>query len=200
MTKRNRKHVQFHQKPAAVSAPTPEPPWQPMANAAFPPEVEAQMKVADPNYVGVFRNNLYQVMLREYPYNSNPDVKDDKRMVSWLVIRRLDSEPTRDWRHFQKIKNDICGSECEGIELYPAESRLVDTSNQYHIFVMPLGAVLPFGYQERDVSDSSKLEPWNKNKQRDFGAETPEQLNARVSTDKTIAIYGAPTDAPTEKP
>ena len=74
-----------------------------------------------------------------------------------LSIRRNDREYPRDWRHFQKIKNDICGSEREGVELYPAESRLVDAANQFHIWVLPLGMTFPFGYNAgRQVSDGTE--------------------------------------------
>lgn len=64
--------------------------------------------------------------------------------VVWLSIKRNDREPCKDWRDFQKIKNQLCGREAEGVELYPAESRVVDTANQYHLWVftkqrMPLG-------------------------------------------------------------
>src|SRR4051794_36621188 len=63
-------------------------------------------------------NDLYQV----------ERIDHDNKLVS-LNIRRRDGLPIlRDWRHFQNIKNDILGKECEAIELYPAESRLVDTS------------------------------------------------------------------------
>jgi hypothetical protein len=39
-----------------------------------------------------------------------------------------------DWRDLQRIKNELVGPECEAVELYPAESRLVDTANQYHLW------------------------------------------------------------------
>jgi len=50
-----------------------------------------------------------------------------------LSIKRLDKHPVRDWRHFQRIKNELIGEENEAVELYPAQSRLVDTTNQYHL-------------------------------------------------------------------
>jgi len=37
--------------------------------------------------------------------------------------------------HFQQIKNEIIGPEYEATELYPAESRLVDSSEEYHLWV-----------------------------------------------------------------
>ena len=53
---------------------------------------------------------------------------------TYLSIKRLDREPIGDWRAMQKIKNAIVGAEWEAVEIYPAESRLVDTANQYHLF------------------------------------------------------------------
>jgi hypothetical protein len=48
----------------------------------------------------------------------------------------VDKEAIRDWRHFQRIKNEIVGPENEAVELFPAESRLVDGANQYHLWVL----------------------------------------------------------------
>lgn len=74
--------------------------------------------------VTTWRNDMYQVTRREL----------DGGFVH-LNIRRVDGSPIlRDWRHFQQIKNELLGEECEAIELYPAESRKVDTSNKYHLF------------------------------------------------------------------
>ncbi|EQD58904.1 hypothetical protein B2A_04191, partial [mine drainage metagenome] len=70
-----------------------------------------------------------------------------------LSIRRVDRKACRDWRHFQQIKNQLCGKEREGLELYPAESRLVDTANQYHLWVMPPGVKLEIGWSRRSVVD-----------------------------------------------
>lgn len=55
--------------------------------------------------------------------------------VVHLSIKRKDREPCRDWRHLQEIKNELVGEECEGVELYPAESRVVDTANQTHLWI-----------------------------------------------------------------
>ncbi|MEE9386106.1 MAG: hypothetical protein V3V08_22060 [Nannocystaceae bacterium] len=72
-------------------------------------------------------------------------VRDD----GWteLSLRRQDRAPITDWRHKQQIKNQLCGPECEGVELYPAESRLMDTSNQYWLFVRTApGDRIPVGF------------------------------------------------------
>ena len=61
-----------------------------------------------------------------------------------LSIRHQNRKAIRDWRHFQRIKNELVGAEREAIEIFPPESQLVDTANQYHLFVLPAGATSPF--------------------------------------------------------
>ena len=72
----------------------------------------------------VYINDVYQVA-----------VKRHDRIVH-LSIKRRDRKPVHAWRDLQEIKNQIVGEECEGIELYPAESRKVDTACQYHLWVI----------------------------------------------------------------
>jgi hypothetical protein len=88
-------------------------------------------------------NDLYQVQKRYH----------DQGLVH-LNIRRRDGAPIiRDWRHFQLIKNQLIGEECEAVELYPAESRKVDSANKYHLYgVTDPTFRFPFGWEERDVS------------------------------------------------
>lgn len=75
--------------------------------------------------------------------------------LTWLSIKRIDREAFHDWRELQSIKNAICGPDAEAVELYPAESRLVDTANQYHLWVLPEGRVWPFGFFGRKVIGES---------------------------------------------
>lgn len=75
--------------------------------------------------------------------------------VVHLSIKRNDKACVHDWRDIQRIKNDVCGPEREAVELYPAESRLMDTSNQYHLWVIPEGLRFPFGYIDRVVVNDS---------------------------------------------
>jgi len=64
-----------------------------------------------------------------------------------MCIRRHDGHPCKDWKDLQQIKNEIVGPEYEAAELFPAESRLVDTSNEYHLWVHPTpGYRFPFGF------------------------------------------------------
>src|SRR5581483_2563761 len=94
----------------------------------------------------IFRNDDYQVNVRK-PANG----------LLHLSIRRTDRQPIHDWRELQEIKNQLVGEECEAIELYPAESRLVDQANQFHLwaFTDPTYRV-PIGFTgPRSVSDVS---------------------------------------------
>lgn len=70
-----------------------------------------------------------------------------------LSIRRNDRKAARDWRDFQRIKNDIAGDEREAFEIYPAESRLLDTANQYHLWVLPPGERMSVGWDRREVTN-----------------------------------------------
>lgn len=137
--------------------------WQPLRQGYMPLPSEAliaewmksspgmtrdQVIAKQDSYDGqctVWLNDTYQVQRR---------VVNDGKSVH-LNIRRRDGGPIlRDWRHFQWIKNQLIGEECEAIEIYPAESRLVDTSNKYHLFgwLDPTYRVPVNMFETRDVS------------------------------------------------
>lgn len=99
----------------------------------------------------VFMNDVYQVNVRR---NRKHGFSDDYGLTH-LSIKRIDKQPIHDWRHLQEIKNFFCGVESEGVELYPAESRLADSANQYHLWVFPEGMKLPFGFFDRFVCGDS---------------------------------------------
>lgn len=88
-------------------------------------------------------NDVYQVEVRDCE-----PIKGWPSMV-WLSIKRRDREPCHDWRDLQRIKSELVGAECEGVELYPAESRNVDMANQYHLWVIKApGVVFPIGFND----------------------------------------------------
>lgn len=100
----------------------------------------------------------YQVAMREAETGFN-------QHVLHLSIKRIDREPIRDWRALQSIKNALVGEECEAIEIFPAESRLVDTANQYHLWVFVDPEVrVPVGFMTRLVD----VMPMGKSVQRRF--------------------------------
>jgi hypothetical protein len=73
-----------------------------------------------------------------------------------ISYHRHDRAPIHDWRIGQRIKNEVLGPEWEAIEIYPAESRLVDTSNEYHLFA--INGPLPFGFDYRDVNTQDQID------------------------------------------
>jgi hypothetical protein len=104
----------------------------------------------------VWVNDTYQVNLDKQPPHGF------KGMRLWhLSIKRRDRSVVHDWRDLQSIKNSLCGTEAEAVELYPAESRLVDSANQFHLWVfMPTtdgdaAPKVPLGWSKRFVVDDS---------------------------------------------
>ena len=95
----------------------------------------------------VWINDIYQVAVNKHEHGD------------WihLSIKRKDREQISDparWQHFQWIKNQLVGEEHEGLELYPAESRIVNTANQYHLWVLDK---IPFGFNKRIVSSADVM-------------------------------------------
>ncbi len=94
----------------------------------------------------------YAVYVR-YGHETGWETKDEDGKpvilrLTHLSIKRHDRQPMHDWRDLQMIKTVLCGPESEAMEVYPAESRLVDTANQYHLWVLPKGLHLPFGFTD----------------------------------------------------
>lgn len=94
----------------------------------------------------IYVNSRYQVEVRPVPA---------LRELPWklwhLSIKRIDKDAigSERFRDFQRIKNELVGDEHEGMELYPAESRLVDASNQYHLWVFEGQSPFDFGFGDR---------------------------------------------------
>jgi hypothetical protein len=115
-------------------------------------------------------NSRYQVFV----YDKRMAGGMNHQQITHLSIKRHDREAIHDWRELQRIKNEICGPACEAVELYPAESRLMDTSNQFHLWVLPEGMGWPFGYTGRAVVKESG----NGAKQRPFEDPPPDALTS----------------------
>jgi len=128
-----------HFQRAEMDIPTPEEAMK----AGGLTHAEALSRIAWMKSQTVWINNLYQVNVEYLP---------DSR--AHLIIRRLDRQPVHNWQHFQQIKNEILGPECEAIEIYPPESKLVDAKHHYHLwgFRAP-GRTLGIGFKDRQVTD-----------------------------------------------
>jgi len=67
-----------------------------------------------------------------------------------IGITAKDETARHDWREFQQIKNSLLGPEWEGVELYPAESRLVDPTNRFYLWCFPPGVLAGLGLPHRE--------------------------------------------------
>lgn len=94
----------------------------------------------------IWINSRYQVNIRRFPRHES----DGPDLVH-LSIKRLDKGQIgpEKYRDFMRIKDELLSPEHEAIEIYPARSREVDTSNQYHMWAIdsPEWRV-PFGWTE----------------------------------------------------
>lgn len=123
--------------------------WTPFKLVSSRPSLQQE----PPAFQSLYVNNHFHVTKETYQ-GDEPDGSDT---LVHLSIRRNDRAPVRDWRMFQRIKNELTDPECEAVELYPAESRLVDTSNQYHLWVFAPGFKMPVGFGERLVAGPGEL-------------------------------------------
>jgi hypothetical protein len=74
-----------------------------------------------------------------------------KTGMTHLSVKRFDEQPIHSWQVLQSIKNELVGPEREAVELFPSESRLVDTANIYHLWVLAEGERFNFGFEQRRV-------------------------------------------------
>ena len=110
-------------------------------------EIKAQIAERAASVAVYVSDTGYQVIVAEaFPFVSGwPD-------MIHLSIRNEDRSALIDWRDLQEIKNDLVGKENEGVQLFPADSRLVDQANQFHLWVLKDPEErFPFGYAQRCV-------------------------------------------------
>ncbi len=84
-----------------------------------------------------FSNDRYSVQIYER-HNA------EWGTITHLMIRPHDCKPVHNWQHFQRIKNELIGAEAIAVEVYPAESELIDDANLYHLWILPDGFPHPF--------------------------------------------------------
>lgn len=107
----------------------------------------------------VWLSDRYQVIVR-FVDAEDPDAVGRHGLVH-LSVHAMDRSPVRSWRHMQQIKNEVMGAERVAVEIFPPESELVDTSNEYHLWVMPAKTQLPFGFKDRFVSTHEDVQTFN---------------------------------------
>lgn len=106
----------------------------------FDPDVEAKKRGFTNPLTGMkvfWKNNVYTVQV----YRHDTDIG----LVWRLCIRRNDGKPGVPWADKQRIKDELIGSDCTAIEVFPSAQNLVDEADLYHLWVLPLSYELPFG-------------------------------------------------------
>jgi len=136
---RKKKHLTRKQRRNQKLIRTTQDFWTPFEESELSPEAKAG------GYTRLLWNSRYHLFIREMEH----EIWGGK--LVHLSIKRNDKECVHDWRDLQRIKNEVVGEEREAVELYPAESRLVDQANQYHLWVLPEGQCLPLGWFEGRV-------------------------------------------------
>lgn len=116
-------------------------------------------KVRAEGIVTIWINNLFTVQVTSGRGVLQAPPPEFPELV-WFSIRRNErARLPRDWRDLQRVKNELAGPEHEAVEMFPAESRLVDSADQFHLWVIADPEVRwPFGYLERDVADHGEVE------------------------------------------
>jgi len=116
-------------------------PWMPMAPQPLHPDA------AKAGVVALFENNKYRVWVKPHKSEQLPRQDGTPSDIVQLIITSLRKgrEPTV--REYRRMKDEICGPECEAAVLCPAETRrLKDIApEQYHLWVTEPGRWFPFG-------------------------------------------------------
>lgn len=108
----------------------------------------------------VMRNSIYQVSIWYARHEAYGE-------YAHLSIKTHDRQARHDWRELQRIKNELFHEEAWAIEMYPPESVVVDTSNQYHLYVFNSYRFDGLGFTERLVTEAET----HNTKQRPFRPE-----------------------------
>lgn len=175
------------------------------ANAKRRPDPLVEMAYADPMRETfrverggkLWRSRLFEV-------NATPlNFEEGFAGFVHLSIKRLDRSPIHDWRILQRLKNDTVGPDREAIEIYPAEDRLVDEANQFHLWVLPEGLRVPVGFLDRQVGGTERAaaigarqRPWGDDAPPDLDA-VPNAVTIRLAVDCRAGweqLWAAPVD------
>jgi len=118
---------------------------------------QAKMGLNRDIYAEIYVNDIYQVAVyRKEEADELVHVDELKGRCTWLSIKRRDKRPVNNWQDMQTIKNRLVGVDCDAIQIFPAESRMVNMANQYHLIVLPSDASLPFGWGRRSVDTENR--------------------------------------------
>jgi hypothetical protein len=99
----------------------------------------------------VWRNPLYVVLVR--PFMGPGGVP----MLHLAIRTPSSAEPP--WRDLQRIKNEVCGEPCFAVQVHPAQDRLIDEADMYHLWVYGRGHEPGFGLHPLDRVTTDTARP-----------------------------------------
>lgn len=143
--------------------------WEPLVRKDTDPDfetnpvqIEMYEKYGIEMHDEVWVNDRYQVVVRYlHPAENREDLPRGRDGMLHLSIHRKDRRRLRDWRHLQQMKNEVAGRDRWAVEVFPPETKLVDTSNEYHLWVLPEGEPLPWAFQQGVVTNDEQVEQFN---------------------------------------
>jgi hypothetical protein len=157
---------------ATKKGPTPKRKWDPLVQVeqSVDPQVYLDAGLTEPD--AVYGNKLYSVFVREIGHGA-----------LHISFHRRDRSAVHDWRHMQAIKNEVAGPDRLALEIYPPEHYLIDSANEYHLWVVPPGTEesIPFLMRERFIGTQEEMEAEygrSKARQRPWEREIPTGLGA----------------------
>ena len=153
--------------------------WAPLVKLDMdnPEHFRPDIDINDLEYDECWVNNIYTVKVY-YPDNSAACQFPNNKFTLLSFRNHANSHHAHDWRDMQRIKNEICGYERTAVEIYPPMSNLVDTCNQFHLWVYPEDYELDFGYKASEVMPSTEIAVDNRDNAFEHAiasAETQEQ-------------------------
>lgn len=90
-----------------------------------------------------WRNSFYTVFRRELQFEEGIEGPIQ------LSIRRNDGKAIREWRHLQRVKNEVVDPEREAAEIFPPQSMVTSMGHEHHLFVTPVGVSSIYVYEEK---------------------------------------------------
>ncbi len=93
------------------------------------------------------RNKWLCVLLRDIYCRWDPAAKPTHGVHA---AYRTASETELLWFERQSLKTHIFGAQAVGLEIMPAEDRVIDDAPMFHMWVFPDGFAMPFGIHDDD--------------------------------------------------
>jgi hypothetical protein len=90
-----------------------------------------------------WKNSFYTVFRKDL----EPSVGSDSAVR--LSIKHNQGKAIREWKHLQRIKNELVGADREAVEIFPPESMVTSLDNEHHLFVTPVGVTSIYVYEEK---------------------------------------------------